>query len=465
MFVDDFKTPGPVHPLPEINMVTPRTVPIENASVRQGWSVSIATRDIHVAQNPREPRKERTPLVASQLTRRSFLHAGAAVAGALCLSASAVAEGKKWRIAVIGQTGHGNYGHGLDTCWLAIPETTVVAFADADEGGRRKEQAKLPNVRAYADYHQMLREVKPDVVAVAPRWIDQHAEMMLAAIEAGARGIYVEKPFCRTPVEADRILAAARKSGCRIAVAHRNRYHPALFAVQKAVTEGAIGTLLELRGRGKEDHRGGCLDLWVLGSHVFDLARFFAGNPQSCSALIQQGDRPARSSDFTEGAEGVGPICGDRIHARFNMQNGLPFYFDSIRNAGTANANFGLQLIGNLGVIDLRIDREPVAHLLSGCPFLPSSRPTAWVPISSAGVNLPEPLKGLGDQVASHERACRDLLAAISEQRPAKCSDVDGAATVEMIHGIYQSHVRDEARVPFPLKHREHIFETWKSMS
>src|SRR5690606_17168270 len=129
--------------------------------------------------------------------------------------------------AVIGHTGHGNYGHGLDTCWLRLPETEVVAFADADESGRQKEQSKLPQARAFADYRIMLKEIRPEIVSVAPRWIDQHYDMMMAAIAAGVRGIYCEKPFCRTPAEADQILAAAQKSGCRIAIAHRNRYHPA----------------------------------------------------------------------------------------------------------------------------------------------------------------------------------------------------------------------------------------------
>jgi predicted dehydrogenase len=32
----------------------------------------------------------------------------------------------------------------------------------------------------------------------------------------------------RTPQEADELIAAAKKTGAKIAIAHRNRYHPAL---------------------------------------------------------------------------------------------------------------------------------------------------------------------------------------------------------------------------------------------
>ena len=31
------------------------------------------------------------------------------------------AEGGKIKVVVIGHTGHGNYGHGIDTMWLSVP--------------------------------------------------------------------------------------------------------------------------------------------------------------------------------------------------------------------------------------------------------------------------------------------------------------------------------------------------------
>ena len=45
---------------------------------------------------------------------------------------SSFAAETKLRVAVIGHTGRGNYGHGLDTMWKAIPATEIVAIADAD---------------------------------------------------------------------------------------------------------------------------------------------------------------------------------------------------------------------------------------------------------------------------------------------------------------------------------------------
>ena len=37
---------------------------------------------------------------------------------------------KPFRVAVIGSTGRGNYGHGLDTAFLNVERARVVAVAD-----------------------------------------------------------------------------------------------------------------------------------------------------------------------------------------------------------------------------------------------------------------------------------------------------------------------------------------------
>ncbi|WP_217647139.1 Gfo/Idh/MocA family protein [Planctomicrobium piriforme] len=397
--------------------------------------------------------------VDAGMDRRQFLFAAGAMAA---WAATPVLAGeKRWRVGVIGHTGRGNYGHGLDTMWLALPETEVVGFADADAMGREKEKARLPGVPAFADYREMLSKLKPDIVAIGPRDVSEHRDMILAAIEAGAKGIYCEKPFCRTLAEADEIVAACGKHDVRLALAHRNRYHPSLPVVKAAVAEGAIGELLEIRCRGKEDQRGGGLDLWVLGCHDFDLARYFAGNALACSAVLEQGSRPALPADVVAGAEGVGPLAGDRVHARFDMENGVPMYFDSIRNAGVKEANFGVQLIGNKGLIDLRIDVEPLAHFVPGNPFQPTSQPRPWVPISSAGIGKPEPIANLKTEVGNHLTAGRDLLASITEGRAPLCSAQDGQAIIEMISAVFASHVQKGARVTLPLTDRSHPLANW----
>lgn len=385
---------------------------------------------------------------SADFSRRAFLYT-------VCLASLASArdeETQRWRVAVIGNTPRGGYGHGLDTMWLDLPETEIIAVADPDAAGLGKAVDRLGKPKAFADYRRMLAEAKPDLVAIGTRWVGEHRDMALAAIEAGVRGIYMEKPFCRDLKEAREIVEAAKQKGAKIALAHRNRYHPALPMVKKLVDGGEIGRLLEIRGRGKEDHRGGVQDLWVLGSHVLNLAVLFSGKPVACSASLFKDGKVATPADVQDGKEDIGPIAGNELHARFETESGVPVFFDSIADAGVKEANFGLQLVGTKGVIDLRVDDPEFAHLRRGNPFMPVGEASPWLQITSAGVDKPEPIANVGKQVGGHLLPARDLIAAIGEKREPLCSAEDGALTIAMIFAVLESHRRGGGRVAMPLR-------------
>ncbi|HYR57546.1 MAG TPA: Gfo/Idh/MocA family oxidoreductase [Chthoniobacteraceae bacterium] len=386
------------------------------------------------------------------MNRRHFITT--TLASTLAFAAGAAESERKLRVAIIGHTGHGNYGHGLDTMWLRLPETEVAGVADADAAGLAAELKKLKIERGFADYRQMLAETKPDIVAVAPRELAEHRDMALAAIETGARGIYMEKPFCRTLAEADEIIAACEKRGVKLALAHRNRYNPSVPVLDKLLAGDAIGRLIEIRARGKEDARGGSLDLWVLGSHVLNLAVHFSGKPVACAASILQGGRPITRDDVKDGAEGVGPLAGNEVHARFETEGGVTLFFDSVANAGDRVGGFGLQIIGAKGVIDLRMDSLPMAQLLASSPLAPAKEPRTWTPITSGGVGQPEPIADIKEQVTDHLLPGRDLIAAMRENREPLCSARDGRAVVEMITAVFESQRLNGQRVPFPLQVR-----------
>ena len=48
----------------------------------------------------------------------------------------------------------------------------------------------------------------------------------------------------------DELTKACFQYGARIAVAHRNRWHPALQVIDKLIADGKLGRLLEIRGIG-----------------------------------------------------------------------------------------------------------------------------------------------------------------------------------------------------------------------
>lgn len=358
---------------------------------------------------------------------------------------------KTYRVAVIGATGRGNYGHALDESWLAVPETQIVAVADADRVGRANAAKRLGVNHSFADYREMLDATEADIVAICPRWIDQHRDMCLAAAQRGAH-IYMEKPFCRSLAEADEIVAACERSHVKLAIAHPTRYSPLINTIKKLITDGALGRVLEYRGRGKEDRRGGGEDLWVLGTHVMDMIRAIGGHPTWCFASVTQDGRPITASDVVDGNEGIGPLAGDAVRAMYGMPDGSTASFYSYRNAAGNPSRYGLQIYGSAGIIELLEGTLPSVKYLGDPSWSPGRTGAEWQNVSSAGIGKPEPLDG-PEFRARHTLAIRDLLAAIEEDRQPKGGVYEALGATEMIAAVFESQ-RLGHLVPLPLENR-----------
>ena len=350
-----------------------------------------------------------------------------------------------YRVAVIGRTGRGNYGHGLDVVWKEFPNCRVVAVADENEAGAKAAAQRLGAPAVYTDYQKMLRAERPDLVSVAPRWLDPHHDMVLAAAEAHA-SIFLEKPIARTLVEADAMIGACERAHVKLAIAHQMRLSPIVLDLRDRLRLGEIGQLLEIRARGKEDARAGGEDLMVLGTHAFDLMRLFAGDPQWCFAHVGVGDRDATSSDTRPGAEGMGWMAGNRLHAVYGFSNGVYGSFGSQLNDDRSGTRWGLGLYGSGGVIRLRAEMDPVLFVLRSNTWTPEKAP--WERLT------PPPLERTG-QLAGNVRLVTDLIESIEQDRRPLSSGYDGRWSLEMILAVYASH-RSGARVALPLKDRRH---------
>ncbi len=360
---------------------------------------------------------------------------------------------KTYRVAIIGSTGRGNYGHGLDTVWHEIPEAEVVAVADDNEVGLAAAVKKTGAPKGYGEYSLMLKTEKPDIVAIGPRWIDRHHEMVLACTDVGAH-IYMEKPFCRTMAEADEMVKAVEATHVKLVIAHQSRYSPVLTAIQKMIAEDKLGKLLEIRARGKEDRRGGAEDLWVLGTHVLDLMRALAGDPRSCYARVTKEGRPVTKADVYPGNEGLGPLAGDGVSASYVFDNDVNGYFASFKNQAGDPRRFGLQIFGSKGVAELFTGYLVPGFYLAAAPWSPGRPNSDWVPITSNGPGKPEILKG-SSLHAGNVAAVKDLIASIEEDREPLGNVYNAAGATEMIHAVFESH-RQQGPVEFPLKNRQH---------
>lgn len=359
----------------------------------------------------------------------------------------------KYRVAVIGRTGRGNYGHGLDVVWKDVPQATVVAVADEDPNGRAEAAKRLGAPRAYADYREMLRKERPQIVSVAPRWLDCHRDMVLACAEYGCH-IFMDKPMCRTLAEADEMIDACERAHLKLAIAHQTRYSPRLPHVQELIAAGRLGDLLELRGRGKEDRRGGGEDLMVLGTHVMDLMRLLAGDPQWCWGRVFERGRPVTKAEVREGAEGIGPLAGDEVHATYRLGSPTVGYFSTHRARHGVNARWGLRVYGTKGILTMDMGSLPAIYFSEDPSWSPGQSKAQWVEVTSAGLGRPEPLKDGGLHMGNVLIA-QDLIGAIETDTQPKGSMYDGRAALEMILAVYESH-RLNAPVALPLKNRQH---------
>ena len=360
---------------------------------------------------------------------------------------------KTYRVGIIGSTGRGDYGHGVDVAFTKVRNVEVAAVADPHEGGRTAAQKRTGAPKSYADYHQLLAEEKPDIVAICPRWIDQHHDMLMAAAEAGCH-VYMEKPFCRTLTECDEVVRELEMRHLKLGIAHVSQYSPVLDTVLSLIKNGEIGDILEVRGRGKEDRRGGGEDLWVLGSHVFGLMRSIAGGSAlTCTSSVTSKGHTITKADIVNGAEGIGLLAGDNIQARYEFTNGIYGHFASRRGVGGSPSRFGLQVFGSRGIIEMQSGYLAPAHILRDSSWSPGRTGKAWESITSAGIGKPEPRTD-GSYEGGHIAAITDLIDSVEQQRPTKCSAEDSRAIVEMIAAVYESQRVGKA-VNLPLKTRE----------
>ncbi len=358
----------------------------------------------------------------------------------------------KLRAVVIGHTGQGNYGHGMDAVMTGHPEVELVAVADADAAGLAKTVAKLKAPRFYASYHEMLWKEQPDIVSIATRWTAEHHAMAMATIAAGAH-FYSEKPFTTDLVEADEILAAAKKAGTKIAVAHQMHVAENIVFLKQQIEQGLIGDLLEIRASGKQDKRAGGEDMLVLGTHLFDLMRLFAGDAEWCTARVQTEGRDITAGDGRKATEGIGLVAGDEVFAQFGFARGVNGLFVSRQRYAEVTGNWGLELVGSKGMIKILANVPPRIYRLKPGAWTEKAQINAWEPIpGDPTANSPEK-----DRNTTHgNRVLLDsLIAAIRSNGQPACSGYDGMKAVEMVMAVYQAAIRKQ-RVALPLKERKH---------
>jgi predicted dehydrogenase len=391
------------------------------------------------------------------LTRRQFIKQAGLLAAFADLGSRAAASNpqRRFRAAIIGHTGCGNYGHDQDLVFNDWDNITVVAVADVDASGRARAGKRAHALRQYADYRQMLETEKPDLVCVAPRWTGEHHAMAMAALRVGAH-VYMEKPITRTLSQADEVLSAAKAARRKIAVAHQMRLAENILALKRAIEGGLLGELQEIRAHGKQDQRAGGEDLIVLGVHLFDLMRFFAGDALWCTARILQGGQEITPQDGHAATEDIGPVAGDEIDAHFAFSSGVNARFISSAKYREAAGPWGMELVGTKARIQIQMAMLPKIFLRKLSSQGATEGGEVWLASENERVG-PDP-EGDLSLATANQRVMRDWLKAIVENGEPVCSGYAAMKALEMAMAVFAAGVA-QTRVELPLVYRDHPLE------
>ncbi len=122
-------------------------------------------------------------------------------------------------------------------------------------------------------------------VAIVATPIATHEQLALELLERGV-DLLIEKPLAATPASCERIRAVAAARGARVAVAHVERFNPAVHAIAATLpTLGAVTSVaFTRRGGGRGD---ALLDLAV---HDLDLVELLFGRATLRSANVLETD-------------------------------------------------------------------------------------------------------------------------------------------------------------------------------
>jgi predicted dehydrogenase len=220
-------------------------------------------------------------------------------------------------------------------------------IADTFPEARAKALAEsgLPEAAAFADPLALLDRIRPECVIVSTT-TDSHCDLVCAALAAGARYVLCEKPMAASLEQCDRMLAAAAKTGARLAVNHPMRFQELYRTVKTLLAAPEFG------GATSMAVVGGNIGIAMNGCHLIEGFRFVTGEDiHEVSAWLQQPTEPnPRGARFQDRAGAI----------RGTTATGKRFYLEAGGDQGhglvmTCGARFGQIVAETLtGTLHLR---------------------------------------------------------------------------------------------------------------
>jgi predicted dehydrogenase len=311
----------------------------------------------------------------------------------------------------------------------------------------------------FADLDEMIRQTKPDIVAI-PTAPSLHAPLALRALEHGVH-IDVEKPMGMDLIETDAIMDKAAKKGVQVAVHHQWRLSPWTQAINQLFQDGTIGELRYIYASGKGYYGG--FGLMEIGTHLLTSMIKFGGHCQSVTAHATTRGRPITPHDVLPAPRGNGTIAGDQVTATLQFKNGvtgtlLQHRFDKL----DLDAHV-VELYGTEG----RLLWHPQgAWHLPNPHVLPANDLDQWQALTpiypESYEQAAKTIPGHSSQIEGDYCFADEYVRALDEGRAHECSGDEGRHVIEIITGIFESAAYG-TRVDLPQANREHPLRRWRN--
>lgn len=333
-----------------------------------------------------------------------------------------------------------SYAHGWAIRDLADPrKISLVAAASRAEQNRADFQAEFPGTHMYADYREMLTQERPDFVSVCAFPPDREA-MVNAALQAGAKTIWVEKPFAISMAVAHRMLQAAEAHGARLFVNFQRRFGAPFEWVKQTVGCGRIGRLVSVQINQP------CNKLIDFGPHLIDAILNTIDAPATCQPVSAL----AGVEWCDELYQGI-PVESQLI-GTVHFNNGLELIVESGRNVPERAPI--LRFNGEEGFVEMLFNPHPEKRSVALGRLIGEPGITAF----ESEENFHH---GDIDRNLYVSRALRDIVEAVTTGRPSRLDAQAVLPGLEILLGLFTS-ARDHAMVEFPLAEQNSPFPAAK---
>ena len=198
------------------------------------------------------------------------------------------------RVACLGA---GYFGRFHYDAWRRLEDVELVGSADNDIS-----KAERSGVPAFDNLGKMLADVEPDIVdIITPP--PSHFEAISTTIEAGARAIICQKPFCETGEQAKLAVQLARDADIPLIIHENFRFQPWYRRIARAIAAGEIGDACQVTFRMRTGDGQGAdayldrqpyfrtmerLLIRETGVHWIDTFRFLLGDPTAVYADLRR---------------------------------------------------------------------------------------------------------------------------------------------------------------------------------